>query len=299
VLAMSSCLLEDVCATFEKERQPETLREASSFLSQLTSGKYTRIWTPLGTNQLKIDTTDGKALSIELLSRGTREAVFIALRLALAAAYARRGVMLPLVLDDVLVNFDRKRAIDAARTLKTFAELGHQVMMFTCHDHIAEIFHDIDVQVRLLPAQGQPGIAEIIAPPEQEEEAYEEEVFDAEEEPEEELEEEIEEEVEEELEEEPVMEEEPYEEPEPIVVPEPVVVQILAPPKPKPKPIAPPPPVFEDDSDVEPELDWVWFQRDFGSDWLDDSDDTEAAPPEVWKRPDTWWTENVATKKRR
>ncbi len=158
-LAMSSCLLEDVCATFEKERQPETLREASSFLGQLTDGKYTRVWTPLGTNRLKIDANDGQSLELDLLSRGTREAVFIALRLSLASAYARRGVMLPLVLDDVLVNFDRNRALYAARTLKTFAEMGHQVLMFTCHKHIAEIFQSIDVQVRQLPAQGTPGRA--------------------------------------------------------------------------------------------------------------------------------------------
>jgi len=161
-LSMASCLLEDVCATFEKERQPETLREASSFLGQLTDGKYVRVWTPLGTNKLKIDSHDGQSLPLEVLSRGTREAVFIALRLSLAAAYARRGVMLPLILDDVLVNFDRTRAMHAARTLKTFAEMGHQVLMFTCHEHITKIFQEIDVEVRLLPAQGQPGRATIL-----------------------------------------------------------------------------------------------------------------------------------------
>ena len=149
-------------------------REASSFLSQLTDGKYIRIWTPLGTNQLQIDSHDGKALPLEVLSRGTREAVFIALRLSLAAAYARRGVMLPLVLDDVLVNFDGERALHAAATLQTFAELGHQVMMFTCHDHIVEIFHSIGVEVRQLPVQGQPGRATILLPEElEEDEEYE------------------------------------------------------------------------------------------------------------------------------
>ena len=105
--------------------------------------------TPLGTNRLNVDNSDGKSLPIEVLSRGTREAVFIALRLALAAAYARRGVMLPLVLDDVLVNFDRSRAIHAVRTLQQFSQLGHQVMMFTCHDHIVDIFHEVSAEVSL------------------------------------------------------------------------------------------------------------------------------------------------------
>lgn len=234
-LAMTSCLLEDVCKTVENERQPETLREASGFLAQLTDGKYTRIWTPLGTNCLNIDASEGGSLRLEVLSRGTREAVFIALRLSLAAAYSRRGVMLPLVLDDVLVNFDRTRALHAARTLQTFAELGHQVMMFTCHEHIADIFHEIGSEVRLLPEQGAPGAATIMEPPEYEED-------------EEEYAEYIEEEPEPEPapEPEPVAEIEPEPEPEPEPAPPPAPVVIIQPPAPKPvpppQPVAPPPP---------------------------------------------------------
>ena len=187
-LALTSDMMEEVCRTVERERQPETLREASSFLNQLTDGKYSRIWTPLGTNKLMIDGEEN-SLPLDVLSRGTREAVFIALRLSLTAAYARRGVMLPLVLDDVLVNFDGERAEHAAQTLKTFSELGHQVMMFTCHEHIVDIFHEIDVEVRLLPAQGEPARVEILEPEYEEEPAEEEEY-------EEEAVDEIEEEVE-------------------------------------------------------------------------------------------------------
>lgn len=316
-LGMASCLLEDVCGTFERERQPETLREASSFLGQLTNGKYKRIWTPLGTNALKIDDGAGKALPLEVLSRGTREAVFIALRLSLAAAYARRGVMLPLVLDDVLVNFDGDRAMYAARTLKTFAELGHQVMMFTCHRHIVDIFHDIDVEVRLMPAQGKPGRATVLLP----------EVVDEYEDEEAEYEEEYdEEEVE-------VMEVEP--EPEPI--PEPVVVVAAKPapkpeppprvetkivyverPAPKPKPTPKPKPVvveyaepkyvepeyIDDDYDdaPEPAIGWAWFEREPGR-RINDAEEALAAiarqefvvdreaevPEEVWNRNGQWW----------
>ncbi len=163
-LAVTTLLLDSVCEVYETERQPETLREASAFLNQLTEGKYVRIWTPLGKNQLRIDNATGQALPLEVLSRGTREAVFIALRLSLAAAYARRGVTIPLVLDDVLVNFDSARAESAAKVLRDFAALGHQVIMFTCHEHIMRIFDNIDVQVRVLPHQGQPGEAEIYFP---------------------------------------------------------------------------------------------------------------------------------------
>jgi DNA repair exonuclease SbcCD ATPase subunit len=163
-LAATTHMLERVCEVYETERQPETLREASTFLKHLTDGKYVRVWTPLGKNALRIDNQQGQSLPLEVLSRGTREAVFIALRLSLAAAYARRGVALPLVMDDVLVNFDTIRAKHAAAVLRDYAELGNQVVMFTCHEHIMRMFHDIGVQVRVLPNQGQPGEARIYVP---------------------------------------------------------------------------------------------------------------------------------------
>jgi uncharacterized protein YhaN len=163
-LGATTSMLEKVCEVYETERQPETLREASAFLKQLTDGKYVRVWTPLGKNALRIDNEKNQSLPLEVLSRGTREAVFIALRLSLAAAYSRRGVTLPLVLDDVLVNFDTIRANNAAKVLRDFASLGHQVVMFTCHEHIMKMFHNIDVQVRVLPPQGQRGEARIYQP---------------------------------------------------------------------------------------------------------------------------------------
>jgi len=315
-LSMASCLLEDVCGTFERERQPETLREASSFLAQLTDQKYIRIWTPLGTNQLKIDDGDGKSLPLEVLSRGTREAVFIALRLSLAAAYARRGVMLPLVLDDVLVNFDRDRALHAARTLKTFAELGHQVMMFTCHDHIVDIFHDIDVEVRMMPAQGEPGRATILEP----EECLEEEEEEYEEEPEEV--ETAEEQMVEEKEVVVEVEPEPIATIQPVVEPkaEPEVVYVQKPrPTPKPKkrrrariqyfkatgPLFVKPKV---EGPVQPKIGWAWYEREplerleqvegalasiTQNDWMDKAADNLTAE-QIRERDEAWWNQQRA-----
>ena len=297
-LAVTTGLLDKVCEVYETERQPETLREASAFLSQLTEGKYVRIWTPLGKNQLRIDNGKGNSLPLEVLSRGTREAVFIALRLSLAAAYARRGVTIPLVLDDVLVNFDAIRAESAGKVLRDFASLGHQVVMFTCHEHIMRIFHNIGVQVRVLPQQGQPGEAEIYYPemlpePEPEYIPEPEQVF----EPEPVV-------VEEVVEEEPFVEEiieevvttepePPVTEPEPVVVAEEEVVEIpepkleIKPPSPKPKSQIRRVVVVEQ----EPEIDWLWYERnpesvDWG--WVE-SDNRDKVINEI--PPDLWWTQ--------
>ncbi len=284
-LAVTTSLLDKVCEVYETERQPETLREASAFLSQLTEGKYTRIWTPLGKNQLRIDNAVGQALPLEVLSRGTREAVFIALRLSLAAAYARRGVTIPLVLDDVLVNFDSVRAESAAKVLRDFATLGHQVVMFTCHEHIMRIFYGIDVQVRVLPPQGHPGEAEVYYPeslpvPNLVHQPAPVELL-------EEVDDFVEEFIEEDLEEPAPEEVETIAEkpPEPAVVkPEPKPVEFRLP---KQRPEVRRVVVVQ----PEPEIDWLWYERNserFEADWVESEERVdETVPP-----PDLWWQRN-------
>ena len=110
VLATGSQMLESIREKYESKRQPETLQEASGYLQRLTDGKYTRIWTRLVGEELLVDNSTEETITVDKLSRGTREAVYLSLRLALIGAYARRGAVLPMVMDDVLVNFDAKRA---------------------------------------------------------------------------------------------------------------------------------------------------------------------------------------------
>jgi uncharacterized protein YhaN len=151
VLAAGSFFLDKVRHVYERDRQPEVLREASRYLAAMTGHKYPRVWAPLDEDVLRIDTTGGQTLGVDVLSSGTREQLFLCLRLALARSYARRGVEVPLVLDDVLVNFDTRRSLAAARLLRDYAADGQQVLLFTCHEHVADMFRALDVAVQALP----------------------------------------------------------------------------------------------------------------------------------------------------
>lgn len=154
-LAVLQQLVETVGRAYERDHQPATLREASVYLDRLTQGRYVRVWTPWGERQLLLEERGGATVSIEQLSDGAREQLFLALRLALVAEFARRGVSLPVVLDDVLVNFDAQRAQAAAALLRDFAAAGHQVLVFTCHEHLAELFHAQGTPVRDLGRRGE------------------------------------------------------------------------------------------------------------------------------------------------
>jgi len=165
VLAVTSRILKAVRKTYEQERQPETLQEASGYLERLTEGRYVRVWTPLDEDALLVDNAEGKSLTIEVLSRGVREQLFLCLRLALASSFARRGAQLPLVLDDVLVNFDGRRAKAAVAVLRDFASAGHQVLVFTCHEHILKLFGALRVQVNRLPDSAEPDASATVRKP--------------------------------------------------------------------------------------------------------------------------------------
>ena len=136
---------------FEQENISGTLVAASNCMHRMTAGRYHRIWAPLGEDFLCIDDEFGQTFRVEQLSGGTREQLFLSIRFALAREFARRGVELPLVMDDLFVNFDQERTDAAADCLIELASEGQQVLFFTCHEHIAELFRRKQVEPLWLP----------------------------------------------------------------------------------------------------------------------------------------------------
>lgn len=136
---------------FEQENISGTLITASLYMHRMTSGRYHRIWAPLGEDFLCIDDEYGQTYRVEQLSGGTREQLFLAIRFALVREFARRGVELPLVMDDLFVNFDQERTDAAAECLIELAAEGQQILFFTCHEHLAHLFRRKQIEPLWLP----------------------------------------------------------------------------------------------------------------------------------------------------
>jgi len=153
LLETARTLLEETRATVARDHQPAVLREASRWLVRLTEGRYTSITTSIHEAHLEVHDSNNQTWSPDRLSRGTREQVFLSLRLALVRDLERHGVHLPVVIDDALVNFDDTRALAAARVLVEFAAdqpRERQMLVLTCHAHVAQIFRDVGAHVRSL-----------------------------------------------------------------------------------------------------------------------------------------------------
>ena len=127
---------------FTRTRQPAVLEEASSAFARITAGAYERILQDDDGESLVALGRDGQRKRPEELSRGAAEQLYLCLRLGLAAEFARRTASLPLIMDDVLVNFDPQRAHAVARELVHFSR-EHQVLIFTCHPETARLFADV------------------------------------------------------------------------------------------------------------------------------------------------------------
>ncbi len=146
-------LLERTRAEVARHHQPAALIEASHWLAQLTEGRYVQITTAADEARLDVHDAAGVIWNPERLSRGTREQVFLALRLALVRDLHEQGITLPIVMDDALVNFDDRRARAASRTLVEFMNDrngDHQMLVLTCHAHVATLFRKAKATVRTL-----------------------------------------------------------------------------------------------------------------------------------------------------
>uniref|UniRef100_UPI0037C8CB87 ATP-binding protein n=1 Tax=Paenibacillus sp. TaxID=58172 RepID=UPI0037C8CB87 len=136
VAALTAELIGRTRRIYEQEKQPQVLLLASDYFSKLTEGEYRRVVMTLGHKELKAEHKDAGLLDSGLLSRGTAEQLYLSIRLALAETMSRQ-VSLPLLFDDLFVNFDDSR-LHAALSLIGELSISRQIVMMTCHKHVAE-----------------------------------------------------------------------------------------------------------------------------------------------------------------
>ena len=120
-LTLAQSLLNEARRKFERERQPGVVRHAEKFFTEITEGRYRQVYAPLGEQTITVTDSDGQTKQPSELSRGTREQLFLSLRFGLIRELGQRTEPLPVVVDEILVNFDPERALRAAMA---FTELS-------------------------------------------------------------------------------------------------------------------------------------------------------------------------------
>lgn len=133
ILAMR--VIEDSSVAMRGSITPAISKTASEYMARMSDDKYKTLRT---TSRLdvKLD-KDGFGINSELLSAGTKDAAYIALRIALIMQiYVKERP--PIIFDESFCQLDGKRLEKTVELLNSLAGEGMQIILFTSHKREAE-----------------------------------------------------------------------------------------------------------------------------------------------------------------
>jgi uncharacterized protein YhaN len=139
---LAAAILRREIERYRAENQDPLLARAGELFTALTLGHYTGLRTDFDDRDdpvlVGVRSEGLRRVKIETMSEGTRDQLYLALRLATLERYLAHAEPLPFIVDDILINFDDERS---AATLKVLAELSAktQVILFTHHAHLRDL----------------------------------------------------------------------------------------------------------------------------------------------------------------
>lgn len=139
-IVMAAEALSNAGSNIRNSVTPMLRGRAEGYIAKITGGKY---------DSLGIDESygmsahhDGATRSVSLLSAGTRDGAYLALRLSLLSLIFRTELPF-LAVDESLAQLDDKRARNALEMLSTYCSDGGQCLLFTCHGREETILKNV------------------------------------------------------------------------------------------------------------------------------------------------------------
>jgi uncharacterized protein YhaN len=140
-LRIASEVLYRAIEAFREKHQGPVLSRASDLFSRLTLGEHSGVTTSFGDDDRPILVAvrqNGEQVPVEGLSDGTRDQLYLALRLAAIEYHVQSVAPCPVILDDILINSDDARASAALQVVGDLAKRT-QVLFFTHHRRLVEL----------------------------------------------------------------------------------------------------------------------------------------------------------------
>ena len=144
-IKLASRILQQEIERYREEHQDPVLKIAAKYFKDLTLGSFESLRTDLndkGEPVLVGIRSGGRWLNVEGMSDGTRDQLYLALRLATLEWRLENSEPMPFIVDDILINFDDDRT---KATLQILADLAAktQVILFSHHSQIVDAASDI------------------------------------------------------------------------------------------------------------------------------------------------------------
>ena len=114
-------------------------QQVSEIISRITNNKYSEVKID---DQLRVMVKSGSSfISMDYLSTGTIEQIYLALRLSIANVLIAEE--LPIIIDDIFVTYDDQRLYETLSCLGEY--MNRQIIIFTTNQKIHEIFAGLGV----------------------------------------------------------------------------------------------------------------------------------------------------------
>ncbi|WP_420474968.1 AAA family ATPase [Noviherbaspirillum sp. ST9] len=129
---------------YRQEKQGPMLGRASAIFAQLTQGNFNRLVVDFDAQPMTLhgQRADGKLVGIAGMSDGTRDQLFLALRLAALEMHLEKAPPLPFIADDLFINYDDGRSKAGFEALAALSEKT-QVIYLTHHDHLVDSVREV------------------------------------------------------------------------------------------------------------------------------------------------------------
>jgi uncharacterized protein YhaN len=128
---------------FAVDNEPVLLQLTHQFLAKLTGGRYASVEYAAGTDgSFCVRNARGEAIEPSKLSTGTREQLYLAIRMAFITHYTEQHEPLPVLMDDCFVNFDDARTRLALQTLLGWKD-SVQTILLSGHGRIVQQLADL------------------------------------------------------------------------------------------------------------------------------------------------------------
>ncbi len=129
---------------FRENQQGPMLRSASKVFLDLTLGAFCKLTVDYESEPLKLSgqRASGELVAIEGMSEGTRDQLYLALRLAALQLQLQQTVALPFIADDLFINYDDERARAGLLALGQLSE-STQVIFLSHHAHLVPVARSV------------------------------------------------------------------------------------------------------------------------------------------------------------
>lgn len=130
-VALAMAVLDEANTTLQNRFSPALGAAAADIFRRLTAGRYEKV---LLSRDFSLETEEGAdsaARSVQLLSQGAADQLYLAVRLAICDMVLPEGKSAPLILDDALLSFDEER-LHAALDYLVEESAHRQILLFSC-----------------------------------------------------------------------------------------------------------------------------------------------------------------------